>query len=117
MTAHLKKLQLQIEEGLYLDNLRVLISLCDRPKDDNQIVLLYILRNIFVDLHNYFEDRPVDTQEFDCVEAKLKENLIQLIEEFKDSGNSSDKLKSLSKVIKLCNQAINDCRDKADSGV
>lgn len=104
-----KSLEEKLGNGLYIENLKDLISLCNEAINVEQNVLaFYTLQNIFIGVKSSFDERALPTDEFEFVQSKLLDPILATLTILKNDHPTEEIFDSLTDLVGIYSHLSDD---------
>lgn len=96
----LQQLRERLDKGFYVDNLYEMVRICKSlALETSSPTPFFVMRQIFLNIANYWEDRPVIVEEAKLVEVEIIKPMMNLIETIEAKGSNDQIYNFLNRTI------------------
>ena len=97
---NLQQLREKLKQGFYADNLYEMADLCkDLALDSTNQVPFFVMQQIFSNIAEYWDERPVIVEEAKLVEVEMTKSLKDLIDGIEANASSGQIVHLLNKTV------------------
>ncbi len=96
----LQKLRERLDKGFYVDNLYEMARICKSlALETSSPTPFFVMRQIFLNIANYWEDRPVIEEEAKLVEVEIIKPIRELVAAIEAKGSNDQIYNILNRTI------------------
>lgn len=100
MLANIQQLREKLERGFYVNNLYEMTTLCKSlALDSSRPTPFFVMQQIFLNIANYWDEKPLIVEEAKLVEVEMKKSLKDLIDGIEVDASSGQIVHLLNKVV------------------
>ncbi len=96
---YLASLEQKLKDGLYVNNLKQLVSLCNEAKKKENTLAFHTLESVFSGVLQSFDERALPTSELQHVQSKLSTPVSNLIKKLRNGDSEKEIFQSLTELV------------------